>query len=830
MRRLLAGSVFAALALGCGGSGSGGPDDDKGPGGKADDANASGRVWEALLTAPHCDVCTQADKDHLVAASPIAARIQELISGADTSVDIAQFTWSNRDIEAVVLAAHQNPEVKVRIAMNHEQQSFDSVAKRLADAGVDVRFIEGKDLGNRIGLQHAKFMVVDDDQLLMGSNNWSSTGLSFNNENTVVLTAGQDDPLISAFGCYFDKMFESQLDDAASCSNDEVSFTPSTLPFKMIREELRAAQTGVDIMMHHLTFTDLLKEVAKVAERGVPVRLLLNESERSALTGSAWDRVRAAGVQIRFKKVNEDLHQIMHNKLVIVDGETLINGSGNWSGAFFNNYEFYVKMTADEAVDPFIDGFERLWGWSFTAQSLDDGLTAAEQDVANTKVFFGNLHAHHHAPGQPHDHDDGHLKREVDGELVDVSEEVQDGDTARHAFEYARDEGELDFMALTPHITEDRDDDPADVANITEGAYEDLVKTARIITEESDGGFLALAGSEWSTNSSGNHLGVLGVEAAPKVERGRFDLMWDGFLPERKRAGDRPVVTLNHPRTFRHHEDTLDGSWDQVFGVNLLDIPKNGERNKKFNDFGLDDYAPLSEVRDAWIAGDAEPDRNIVAATMANIAAAASPYATMMEVTVNRGTDLNGTGRENPSLNEAEDGSIDRFVKVHSDWDYFLANGWKLAPIASHDNHFANWGTGHSSRTAVIAERLDEATLIAALSNRAVYASEDEDLEMRLYADDRIRAGQTMATLADSVTLDVRLSDPTFDGEFAVTVFVGTVGGSVESVSTAQLTGDTWHELKVDLPDAGDHFVYLEVHEAEPDRMAWTAPVFVTRL
>lgn len=174
-------------------------------------------------------------------------------------------------------------------------------------------------------------------------------------------------------------------------------------------------------------------------------------------------------------------------------------------------------------------------------------------------------------------------------------------------------------MALTPHITDTRDDDPADVANITEAAYEELVTTARTITAESDGAFLALAGSEWSTNSSGNHLGVLGVDAAPKVERGRFDLMWDGFLPERKRAGDRPVVTLNHPRTFRHHEDTLNGSWDQVFGVNLLDIPKNGERNKKFNDFGLDDYAPLSEVRDSWIAGDAEPDRGVVAQTMQDL-------------------------------------------------------------------------------------------------------------------------------------------------------------------------------------------------------------------
>ena len=107
------------------------------------------------------------------------------------SVDIAQFTFSNRDIEAVVLAAHENPDVTVRMAMNHEQQNFDSVAKRLSDAGVDVHFVQGKDLGSRIGLQHAKFMRVDEDTLLIGSNNWSSTGTSINSENTMVITGAE---------------------------------------------------------------------------------------------------------------------------------------------------------------------------------------------------------------------------------------------------------------------------------------------------------------------------------------------------------------------------------------------------------------------------------------------------------------------------------------------------------------------------------------------------------------------------------------------------------------------------------------------------------------
>lgn len=831
MRRFRLVTALLATALSACGGGSGSGDDKAGPGGgKADDADAAGRVWETLLTAPYCDECSSADKTELQDNSQIVARVLDLINHATTNIDVAQFTFSNRDIEAALLAAHQRDGVTVRIAMNAEQQNFDSVAKRLADAGVNVRFIEGKDLGTRKGIQHAKFMRVDDTTLLMGSNNWSSTGTSINNENTLVLTAGETDPMLVAFDCYFDHMFDSKFDDAPSCSNDEVKFTPSTLPFKMIREHLRAATTRVDVAMHHITFDNLRKELAKVAERGVQVRLLLNESEREELSSPKWARLLAANPQIRFKKSNEDLAQIMHHKFVIVDGKTLINGSGNWSGAFFNNYEFYVQMTTPEVVEPFLANFERLWDWSLTGDSLDAGLTAAEQDFANTRVFFGNLHAHHEAHGASRPHDDGHLEREVDGELVDVSDEVQDGDTARHAFEYGRDEGGLDFMALSPHVNDEREDDAPDIANITVKAFEELAETARAVTSESEGKFLAMAGSEWSTNSTGNHVGVLGVAEPPKVARGRFDLLWDGFLPERRALGDHPIVALNHPRTFRHHEDSLQGSWDQVFDVDLTEIAKNGERTKKFNDFGLDDYAPLSEVHRSWVEGEARPDRDIVAQTQANIAAAAAPYARLMEVTVNRGKDLRGTTSENPSLNEEEDGTIDRFVKVHSDWDYYLSNGWKLAPIASHDNHFANWGTGHSSRTVVIGESLDEASLLQALDDRAVYASEDEDLEIRMYADDRVRAGQVMATLNDAITLDVLLRDPNFDGEYAVTVFRGTVGGAaVEALKTETLKGDDWQAVQVPLPSAGEHFVYLEVHEPGPDRMAWTAPVFVTR-
>ena len=236
-------------------------------------------------------------------------------------------------------------------------------------------------------------------------------------------------------------------------------------------------------------------------------------------------------------------------------------------------------------------------------------------------------------------------------------------------------------------------------------------------------------------------------------------------------------------------------------------------------------------MHDAWVSGAELPDPNVVFETLQNIADVTRPFARLMEVTVNRGNDLSSDVAENPSMTVDPDTmEISRFTKVHSDWDYYLLNGFRLAPVASHDNHFANWGTGHTSRTAIHATDLSQASLMDAMRERAVFASEDENLDVRLYAEGRTRAGEAMRTIANEVTIEFLLDDPDFDGPFEVGIWVGQVGGTIERVSH-------WGEAEegvllsyvVELPDAGQYFVYLEILESGPDRMAWTAPIFIEK-
>ena len=103
---------------------------------------------------------------------------------------------------------------------------------------------------------------------------------------------------------------------------------------------------------------------------------------------------------------------------------------------------------------------------------------------------------------------------------------------------------------------------------------------------------------------------------------------------------------------------------------------------------------------------------------------------------------------------------------------------------------------------------------------------------VRLYADGRIPMGGKLVTRAATASLTIHLSDANYTGTYKVVVYSGTVGGdAVREVGRIDaLESDHWQTLTVALPTAGERFFYLEITEPSPDRMAWTAPIWVERL
>ena len=70
-------------------------------------------------------------------------------------------------------------------------------------------------------------------------------------------------------------------------------------------------------------------------------------------------------------------------------------------------------------------------------------------------------------------------------------------------------------------------------------------------------------------------------------------------------------------------------------------------------------------------------------------------------------------------------------------------------------------------------------------------------------------------------------SGNTGDGILMANNYTGAVGGdAVREVARTSVTGGAWQTITVDAA-MGEQFFYLEVKEPSPDRMAWSAPIWV---
>lgn len=366
-------------------------------------------------------------------------------------------------------------------------------------------------------------------------------------------------------------------------------------------------------------------------------------------------------------------------------------------------------------------------------------------------VYFGNLHSH---------------------------SSYSDGSgTPQQAFDHARFEGHLDFLALTEHnhsqceagASPDRRDGIMIATN--HALYtDDIIPTAMAAT--APGAFIALYGQEFSSISKGNHVNVFEIGEVIDAGNGRFDLLVTWLQAHNDTQNLPPIIQFNHPHLL--HNTAIS--------------------------YGADDFPSKAD----WIS---------------NI----DNHARLIEV-------LNGPAMAKTSGNRPDD--IAEFEYL-----YYLDQGFHLAPTADQDNHYFTWGTSTDARTAIIAPELTRPALLAAMRARHVYATEDKNLRAiftvsgRLCGD-RIGAPAQGSELAISYTLQ---DDDEPTASYDVEVYSGTYGEGI-AVVVDQLTvdGNSPPGGSYTIQDVhytgGTQYVFFKLtqhSEHGPADRLWTAPVWL---
>lgn len=114
--------------------------------------------------------------------------------------------------------------------------------------------------------------------------------------------------------------------------NWQVYFSPHAGATDAVIRELNKAKSTVLVQAYTFTSAPIAKALLGAHKRGVKVEVILDKSQRTQKYSSATF-LSNVGIPVRI----DAQHAIAHNKVMIIDGETVITGSFNFTKAAEEN-------------------------------------------------------------------------------------------------------------------------------------------------------------------------------------------------------------------------------------------------------------------------------------------------------------------------------------------------------------------------------------------------------------------------------------------------------------------------------------------------------------
>ena len=285
--------------------------------------------------------------------------LAQALRAAQFSVDAAIYDlnlWSIRD----ALIAAQQSGVQVRIVA--ESDNLDETEmQELQDAGIEV-------LGDRReSLMHNKFVVIDGLEVWTGSMNFTTNGAYRNDNNLLHIRSTK---LAENYTSEFEEMFgQDMFGDRiiARTPNPallidgtaiETYFSPDDGTANQIIAALQNAQESIYFLAFSFTSDPIAEALLERATAGVEVAGVFEESQYHANTGGEFDRLAAAGLDVRLDGNPNN----MHHKVFIIDGKIVVTGSYNFSrSAEERNDENTLIIHNPEIAAQYLVEFERVF-------------------------------------------------------------------------------------------------------------------------------------------------------------------------------------------------------------------------------------------------------------------------------------------------------------------------------------------------------------------------------------------------------------------------------------------------------------------------------------
>ncbi len=319
---------------------------------------SSGAI-EVFFTTPTLRYPDRADSRR---APPFEQRLVADIDAAQEQVELVTFEYNLPSVADALVRAQQRG-VAVRLALDEESLEDPDDAEwagRVQDAGIPIAWETSS------GFLHSKFVVIDRAVVWTGSWNITTNDTYRNNNNLLRITIPA---IVDNYHAEFRQMFEHEafgtsknsLSPSSLVETDDLHlenyFSPQDGIETYLIERLTNAQQSIRFMAFSYTSDPIADVMIARHNNGVDVRGVF-EMRNSGGTGAEFDRLARAGIEV----LEDGNCYTMHHKVIIIDDETVITGSYNFTRrAEETNDENVVIIDDPTLAGYYLQEFDRVY-------------------------------------------------------------------------------------------------------------------------------------------------------------------------------------------------------------------------------------------------------------------------------------------------------------------------------------------------------------------------------------------------------------------------------------------------------------------------------------
>lgn len=147
---------------------------------------------------------------------------------------------------------------------------------------------------------------------------------------------------------------------SAQAATAQVGFSPEGSAQILVLDVIQTAKHDIRMMAYSFTAPDIAKALIAAKKRGVDVRIVVDEKGNTGRASrAAMNLMVNAGIPLR----TNDHYKIQHDKVVVIDGNTVQTGSFNYTASAerSNSENVVVLWNVPDVASAYLGHWQSRW-------------------------------------------------------------------------------------------------------------------------------------------------------------------------------------------------------------------------------------------------------------------------------------------------------------------------------------------------------------------------------------------------------------------------------------------------------------------------------------